>query len=101
MRRALPLVALVGFLAASPAAEAAAVLAPNPGVTRVFVAYGTGVSRCDVTLKKRTGQDLVTSAYGTSYSGRRQCTARWSRPRTPRWPPTARCRRSTADCAPG
>ncbi len=71
MRKLLPLIAALGLLA--PPAAPAALLPATPGVTTVFVAYGTGVSRCDVTLKKRTGQDLLSGAYGTAFSGRTDC----------------------------
>ena len=73
MRIVLPLIVALALLGASPAH--AATYAPTPGVTEVFVAYGTGVTRCDITLKKRTGEDLMTSAYGTAYSGKTDCTA--------------------------
>ena len=47
----------------------------TPGVTEVFLAYGTGATVCHVTVTKRTGQELYSPSYGTKYSGRTQCTA--------------------------
>ena len=68
-------IALLFALCALAVAPSAAHAQASAGITQAFVAYGTGVTACEITLKKRTGQDLTTLDINTEFLGTTDCTS--------------------------